>query len=139
MRQVLVDQARRRRNSKRGAEKISIEDTVSFPPARGGDIGELDDALTAPAAFDEGKVKVIGLRFFGGARRPAKQRFRRRSRRGRRGRTRPWHFRAVRTPAEWKSYICSDPPLVNSLRKKLFPAGMASNAIYSYAFLRSVT
>ncbi len=68
MRQILVDQARRRRSSKRGsgAEKISIEDTVSFVPARGRDIEELDDSLTALAAFDERKAKVIELRFFGG-------------------------------------------------------------------------
>jgi RNA polymerase sigma factor (TIGR02999 family) len=68
MRQVLVDQARRRRSSKRGsrAEKISIEDTVSFAPARGREIEELDDALTALEAFDERKAKVIELRFFGG-------------------------------------------------------------------------
>jgi RNA polymerase sigma-70 factor (ECF subfamily) len=68
MRQILVDQARRRRSSKRGsgAEKISIQDTVSFVPARGRDIEELDDSLTALAAFDERKAKVIELRFFGG-------------------------------------------------------------------------
>jgi NAD(P)H-flavin reductase/ferredoxin len=40
--------------------------------------------------------------------------------------------------AGWKGYIRGDPPLVNSLRKKLFLAGMASNAIYSDAFLPSV-
>jgi len=68
MRQILVDHARRRRSSKRGsgAEKIRIEDTVSFAPARDRDIEELDDALTALAAFDERKAKVIELRFFGG-------------------------------------------------------------------------
>ncbi len=68
MRQILVDHARRRRSSKRGsgAEKISIEDTVSFAPARGRDIEELDEALTALAAFDERKAKVVELRFFGG-------------------------------------------------------------------------
>jgi len=68
MRQVLVDQARRRRTSKRGsgAEKISIEDTVSFSSERGRDIEELDDALTALGAFDERKARVIELRFFGG-------------------------------------------------------------------------
>jgi len=41
--------------------------------------------------------------------------------------------------AGWKGYICGDPPLVNSLRKKLVLAGMASKAIYSAAFLPSVT
>jgi RNA polymerase sigma-70 factor, ECF subfamily len=68
MRQILVDNARRRRSSKRGggAEKISIEDTVSFAPERGRDIEQLDDALTALAAFDERKAKVIEWRFFGG-------------------------------------------------------------------------
>jgi RNA polymerase sigma-70 factor (ECF subfamily) len=68
MRQFLVDQARRRRSSKRGseAEKISSEDTGSFAPARGRDIEELDDALTTLAGFDERKTKVIELRFFGG-------------------------------------------------------------------------
>jgi RNA polymerase sigma-70 factor (ECF subfamily) len=68
MRQILVDQARRRRSSKRGsgADKISIEDAVSFVPARGRGIEELDDSLTALAAFDERKAKVIELRFFGG-------------------------------------------------------------------------
>jgi RNA polymerase sigma-70 factor, ECF subfamily len=68
MRQILVDHARRRRSSKRGsgAEIIRIADTVSFAPARGREIEELDDALTALAAFDERKAKVIELRFFGG-------------------------------------------------------------------------
>lgn len=41
--------------------------------------------------------------------------------------------------AGWKGYICGDPSLVNSLRKKLFLAGMASKAIYADAFLPSVT
>jgi len=68
MRQILVDHARRRRSSKRGSgeEQIRIEDAISFAPARGRDVEELDDALTALAAFDERKAKVIELRFFGG-------------------------------------------------------------------------
>jgi CDP-4-dehydro-6-deoxyglucose reductase, E3 len=41
--------------------------------------------------------------------------------------------------AAWIGYICGDPPLVNSLCKKLFLAGMASEAIFSDAFLPSVT
>lgn len=68
MREILVDQARRRHSSKRGsgAEKISIGDTVSFAPARGPDIEELDGAMTSLATFDERKARVIELRFFGG-------------------------------------------------------------------------
>jgi RNA polymerase sigma factor (TIGR02999 family) len=68
MRQILVDQARRRHSAKRGSDavKVSIEEAVSFSPERGRDIEQLDDALTALAAFDERKAKVIELRFFGG-------------------------------------------------------------------------
>jgi CDP-4-dehydro-6-deoxyglucose reductase, E3 len=39
--------------------------------------------------------------------------------------------------AGWKGYVCGDPQLVNSLRKKLFVAGMASKAIYADAFVPS--
>lgn len=39
--------------------------------------------------------------------------------------------------AGWKGYVCGDAVLVNSLRKKLFLAGMASKAIYADAFLPS--
>jgi len=39
--------------------------------------------------------------------------------------------------AGWKGYLCGDPQLVNSLRKKLFLAGMASKAIYADAFVPS--
>src|SRR5215471_14226276 len=68
MRQILVDQARRRHSAKRGsgAEKVSLEDAVSFAPSRGRDIQALDDALNALAQIDERKAKVIELRFFGG-------------------------------------------------------------------------
>lgn len=37
----------------------------------------------------------------------------------------------------WKGYVCGDPALVNSLRKKLFLAGMASKAIYADPFIPS--
>lgn len=68
MRQILVDHARQKRSDKRGgdAEKVSIEDTVSFAPVRGRDIEALDDALNALAKIDARKVQVIELRFFGG-------------------------------------------------------------------------
>jgi RNA polymerase sigma factor (TIGR02999 family) len=63
-----VDHARRAKSAKRdsGPEKVPIEEAVSFSAARGADIAQLDDALTALAAFDERKAKVIELRFFGG-------------------------------------------------------------------------
>jgi RNA polymerase sigma-70 factor (ECF subfamily) len=68
MRQILVDHARKRRSAKRGsgAEKVSLDSIVSFAPERDRDIEALDDALTALAAMDERKCKVIELRFFGG-------------------------------------------------------------------------
>ena len=68
MRQILVDHARRRRTAKRGSggEKVALDSIVSFAPERDRDIEALDDALTALAAVDERKCKVIELRFFGG-------------------------------------------------------------------------
>ena len=68
MRQILVDHARKRRSAKRGggAEKVSIEEAVSFSDSRGRDIESLDDALKSLATIDERKAKVIELRFFGG-------------------------------------------------------------------------
>src|SRR5262245_53554814 len=68
MRQILVDHARRCHSLKRGsgAEKVSLEETVSFAPSRGRDIEALDDALDALAQIDPRKAKVIELRFFGG-------------------------------------------------------------------------
>jgi len=35
----------------------------------------------------------------------------------------------------WRGYVCGDPDLVKSLKKKLFLSGMASRDIYSDAFL----
>ena len=68
MRQILVDHARQRDSGKRGggAQKVSIEDTVSFAPSRGREMEALDDALKALASIDVRKVQVIELRFFGG-------------------------------------------------------------------------
>jgi len=39
--------------------------------------------------------------------------------------------------AGWKGYVCGDPALVNSIRKKLFLAGMASKSIYADSFVPS--
>lgn len=68
MRQILVDQARRRRSAKRGsgAEKLPLDAVVSFAPEHDRDIEALNDALNALAIQDERKGKVIELRFFGG-------------------------------------------------------------------------
>ena len=68
MRRVLVDHARSRRNQKRGggAVKVTLVDDLAVAYDRGRDLVALDDALTALAAVDERKSRVIELRFFGG-------------------------------------------------------------------------
>lgn len=68
MRRILVDRARGRRAQKRGGAVRPVafdeELVVAGPPTR--DLVSLDDALTALAAVDERKAKVVELRFFGG-------------------------------------------------------------------------
>ena len=68
MRQILVDQARRRASAKRGShpDEVSIENAVTFSPAPGRAIEQLDDALNALAAQDPRKAEIIELRYFGG-------------------------------------------------------------------------
>jgi RNA polymerase sigma factor (TIGR02999 family) len=68
MRQILVDHARRHRSQKRGSGQraASLDDVVAFAPMKASDVVALDDALTALAAVDARKSKVIELRFFGG-------------------------------------------------------------------------
>jgi len=68
MRQILVDHARRHRSQKRGsgAAAVPLEDVVAFAPSRSDEVVALDEALTALAAVDERKCRVIELRFFGG-------------------------------------------------------------------------
>jgi RNA polymerase sigma factor (TIGR02999 family) len=68
MRQILVDHSRQRKAAKRGGsdERVSIEDTVTFEPARTREIESLHDALNALEKIDARKVQIIELRFFGG-------------------------------------------------------------------------
>ena len=68
MRRVLVDFARRRRQSKRGGEarQISIEGALAFGQERSADIVALDDALTELAELNPRQSQVVELRFFGG-------------------------------------------------------------------------
>jgi hypothetical protein len=37
----------------------------------------------------------------------------------------------------WRGFVCGDPTLVQSLKKKLFLSGIASRDIYADAFLPS--
>jgi RNA polymerase sigma factor (TIGR02999 family) len=67
MRHILVDAARKRRNQKRGggAQQITFHDEFQIPH-RETDLVAIDDALTALAAIDERKARVVELRFFAG-------------------------------------------------------------------------
>jgi RNA polymerase sigma factor (TIGR02999 family) len=68
MRQILVDFARSRRQAKRGGdvERVSLDESLVSPTGRDAALEDLDDALSALAAIDPRKGRVVELRFFGG-------------------------------------------------------------------------
>ena len=69
MRQILVDHARRRRASKRGARAtvISLNEAAgAAAPTSGVDVLALDEALDALSSFDVRQCRVVELRFFAG-------------------------------------------------------------------------
>ena len=68
MRQILVHFARSRDSRKRGGRfcQISLSKAALFATEPDADLVKLDDALTALAAIDPRKARVVELRFFGG-------------------------------------------------------------------------
>jgi RNA polymerase sigma-70 factor, ECF subfamily len=68
MRRILVDHARSRYRAKRGSggQKVSLDEALMVSDDRAGHLVELDEALTALAAFDQRKGRVVELRYFGG-------------------------------------------------------------------------
>jgi len=68
MRQILVEYARARAADKRGGggQRFSLDDAPAFSEEKAAELVALDDALVALAKFDERKVRVIELRYFGG-------------------------------------------------------------------------
>jgi RNA polymerase sigma-70 factor (ECF subfamily) len=68
MRRILVDSARSRKYAKRGgqAPRLSLDEALLVPEERGADLVALDDAMSALAAVDLRKSRVVELRFFGG-------------------------------------------------------------------------
>lgn len=68
MRQILVDHARARMAGKRGAggQKFSLDEALTYSDEKAAEVVALDDALLTLAKFDERKVKIIELRYFGG-------------------------------------------------------------------------
>jgi len=49
-----------------GGQKFSLEEALTFSDERAAELLALDDALLALAKFDERKVRIIELRYFGG-------------------------------------------------------------------------
>jgi RNA polymerase sigma-70 factor (ECF subfamily) len=68
MRRILVDSARARDGQKRGGgvPKVTLDEALVGPQAKGPDLVALDDALQALSEMDPRKGRVVELRFFGG-------------------------------------------------------------------------
>ena len=68
MRQIMIDAARARSREKRGGDwrRIAL-DEAELPSADSDDsLLELDQAMNRLVVLDQGKAKVVELRFFGG-------------------------------------------------------------------------
>ena len=68
MRRILVDAARARRAAKRHGSgiRVTFHDEIPVAAGRDTELIALDDALSALAAFDPRRARVVELRFFGG-------------------------------------------------------------------------
>jgi RNA polymerase sigma factor (TIGR02999 family) len=68
MRRVLVDHARRRRATKRGADgqRVPLDEALTKYEAAAGDLLELDRALEQLEAEHPRLARIVDLRFFGG-------------------------------------------------------------------------
>jgi len=68
MRRILVDATRARLAAKRqgGALRVTFSDQLRFGSGEDSSLLALDDALSALAALDPRKVKVVEMRYFGG-------------------------------------------------------------------------
>ena len=68
MRRILVNHALARATEKRGggAEKLSLDEAVSFPNQREIDLIALDEALKELERLDPQQTRIVELRFFAG-------------------------------------------------------------------------
>ncbi len=68
MRRILVTHAESRNAAKREgmATRVTLDDSISWSRGRELDLVELDEALTALAAFDPRQARVVEQRFFAG-------------------------------------------------------------------------
>ncbi len=68
MRQILVDEARKRNSAKRGGTMVQVplDDAGTLAQEQAGNVIALDDALKNLEAIDERQSNIVELRFFGG-------------------------------------------------------------------------
>lgn len=68
MRQILVDEARKRNSAKRGgaAIEVSLTDAINVAQEQVANVVALDDALKTLESIDGRKSAIVELRFFGG-------------------------------------------------------------------------
>jgi RNA polymerase sigma factor (TIGR02999 family) len=68
MRRILVDEARKRKSDKRGADAIhvTLNDATNVAHEQAAHVLALDDALKSLEAIDSRQSKIVELRFFGG-------------------------------------------------------------------------
>lgn len=68
MRQILVDEARKRNAQKRGggAAKVSLDEGAILTDANADQLVALDEAMKALAEFDQQMGQIVELRFFAG-------------------------------------------------------------------------
>jgi RNA polymerase sigma factor (TIGR02999 family) len=68
MRRILVEQARKRRSTKRGgdAHKVSLDDAAPVSRQRAEDVIAVEDALTKLEEIDPRRSRIVELRFYAG-------------------------------------------------------------------------
>jgi RNA polymerase sigma factor (TIGR02999 family) len=66
MRKILVDNARAKNAGKRGGQKNSLDEAVSFAEEKELNLIALDEALSNLEKLDERQARIVELRFFGG-------------------------------------------------------------------------
>ena len=68
MRQILVDEARKRNSAKRGGDaiQVSLTEATNVAQEQAANVLALDDALKTLESIDGRQSKIVELRFFGG-------------------------------------------------------------------------
>ena len=66
MRRILVDHARAKNADKRGGQKITLDEAISFPNEKELDLLALEETLSALEKIDPRQARIVELRFFGG-------------------------------------------------------------------------